>query len=394
MVMDSGILTTLLNSFEESFTGGYAKIYPDAMHLLSILAVLEVAVAAIWWALCEENAVVELLKRVMRIGFFIFLVANYQTLVNSILDGFVTTGLKAGGSSALSLIKDPSAIVRYGLAITQPIFAHNANYSVVKEVTNIADILLTNLAALLIILAFFALAIQVFITYLEFFLVSVLGLILVPFGTCKYTAFMAEKVFGAIISFGVRLMVLAFILAAANPTLASLTPPPDPSIQQVLLLLLTALTIAGLSWHAPGVAAGLIGGSPTLTAGAVAGTGVAAGAALVGAGLAAKGALGAAVSSTRAAAGALGKGGDWGSGGPGSTAKGSAGSSASPADSSFGGFPDAPPGGYAAACEAKPTPKRGSPAPAWAYRLALARQAIPQDAPPGAGMSVPLGGDS
>jgi type IV secretion system protein TrbL len=360
--MDSGILTTLLNTFEESFTGGYSKIYPDALRLLSILAVLEVAVAAIWWALCDENALVEFLKKIMRIGFFIFVVANYQSLVSSILDGFVTTGLKAGGSSSVSLIKDPSAIVRFGLTVTGPIFAHSANYGVVKAVTNIADLLVTSIAALLIILAFFALAIQVFITYLEFFIISVLGLILVPFGTCRYTAFLAEKVFGAIISFGVRLMVLAFILAAATPTLSSLSPPPDPNIQQVLLLLLTALTIAGLAWHAPAVAAGLISGSPTLTAGTVAGTGVSAGAALVSATMAARGGAATIVSATRAAS-AFGKGGDWGGGGgadPGS-------SSANPHKSST---------------------------PHWAYDLSLARQSIPTDSHPKGGMAVPLKPDT
>jgi type IV secretion system protein TrbL len=414
MPLDSGVLTTLLNSFVGDFSGGYARIYPDAMHLLSLLATLEVTIAALWWGFSEENAIGEIVKKIMKIGFFIFVVANYQTLIGAILDGFVFVGLKAGGRSIasatdLSLIKDPSAIVRYGLQITGPIFAHNANYDVVTAAKNLADILLTNLSALLIILAFFALAIQVFITYLEFFLVAVLGLILVPFGAFKHTAFIAEKVFGAIISFGIRLMVLAFILATVQPTLARLTPPPDPSLPQVLLLLLTALTVAGLSWHAPAVASGLISGSPSLTAGTVMGTGLALATGAVGAGVAASAAAGAGLSMTKAAAGAVNRAGAafFGSGeGPsGGTSAGVA--LGSPGGGGEGpGAPVAPPSSgnppatdssgtrsSAPALEASPGGK--SPViPNWAYKMSLAQRALPEDAHPGPGQSVPLGRDS
>jgi type IV secretion system protein TrbL len=398
MALDSGILTTLLNSFVGEFSGGYSRIYPDAMHLLSILATLEVAIAAVWWVLSEGDTIVELLKKIIKIGFFIFVVANYQTLIGSVLDGFVFVGLKAGGRSIssatdLALIKDPSAIVRYGLKITEPIFAHTANYDVLTAAKNLADLLLTNLSALLIILAFFALAIQVFITYLEFFLVAVLGLILIPFGAFRHTAFIAEKVFGAIITFGIRLMVLAFILATVQPTLAQLTPPPDPSLPQVLLLLLTALTIAGLSWHAPAVASGLISGSPSLTAGTVMGTGLAVGTAVAGGAVAANMAAGTGVAVTKAAAAAVNRAGEayFGPGpGPSGGASGSGPAGASPSSlaspaaavrSAGSGQPSA---GAASAAR--------SPAiPNWAYQMSLAQRAIPQDAHPSVGHSAPLG---
>ena len=58
------------------------------------------------------------------------------------------------------------------------------------------------------LVAFFMLAIQVFITYLEFYLVAALSLVLVPFGVFKHTAFIAERAFGSVVSFGVKLMVL------------------------------------------------------------------------------------------------------------------------------------------------------------------------------------------
>lgn len=453
MPLDSGILTDLLNSFVGEFSGGYSRIHPDAMHLLSILATLEVAIAALWWCVSDGETAVELIKKVMKIGFFIFVVANYQTLIACVLDGFVFVGLKAGGRSLasaadLALLKDPSAIVRQGLKIAEPIFVHTANYDVFTAAKNLADLLVTNLAALLIILAFFALAIQVFITYLEFYLMAVLGLILIPFGAFKYTAFLAEKVFGAIITFGVRLMVLAFILATVQPTLDRLTPQPDPSLPQVLLLLLTALTIAGLSWHAPAVASGLVSGAPSLSVGTVAGTGLALGVGAVGAGIAATAAAKTGVAATKAAVGVAqgavhrvgelasrvrrassgdtsagspvaGGGGDTGGGGGGSGggANAAGGDSSASGGGANGGGGDAGVAGMNAGNGAGDTPvgsssskdnsgkdktdtktseqtqQRDGPIPGWAYQLSLAQRILPQETHPGSGQHVPLGRD-
>lgn len=77
--------------------------------------------------------------------------------------------------------------------------------------------------------AYFVLALQIFLTRIEFALISTLGLFLISFGVFKYTAFMAEKVFGAIISFGVKFMVLSFIVSVGLPLMETLSLPEDPS---------------------------------------------------------------------------------------------------------------------------------------------------------------------
>ena len=297
--VEIGTLTTVLNTFETAFTGGYSNIYPDAMDLLSVLATLEVSVAALWWMICEENTLAELLKKMMKIGFFIFVVTKYPYLIKCVVDGFVFIGLKAGGagtgSTAMSLIKDPSAIIKIGFDLAKPIDEAIAHYNP----ANFPKIILAGLAEILVMLAFFSLALGIFITYLEFYLIAVLGLILIPFGTFKYTAFLAEKVFGAIISFGVRLMVLSFILTTAVPVLGSLQMAPNPDFNQVLILFLITATIAGLSWHASSVAGALMSGSPSLSASSMTSPVVAVGAGITAAAMAG-------VSATKAAAGAGG----------------------------------------------------------------------------------------
>lgn len=310
MTPDSGVLTTLLNTFTTAFTGGFGRIYGDAWSLLGILAALELTVAAVWWALTESDALKELLRLAIKVGFFIFVVTKYDWLIDQVLGGFISTGVKAGGAGNVGLMKDPSAIVDYGLFVTEPIFQHIQNYGAVDTLANLPDVIMTGLAGLLLLLAFFALGIQIFITYLEFYLVAVLGLILVPFGVFKYTSFITEKVFGAIISFGMRLMVLSFIVSVSRPVLAGLSLPADPPLQKIMIMFLAVISIAILAWHAPGIAGGLLAGAPSLTAGTGLGVGAAAAVGLAGGGLAAKQAVketaSTAVGATKAAAHGLG----------------------------------------------------------------------------------------
>lgn len=388
--MDTGILTNLSHQFLRVFSLGYSSLLPDARHLLWLLATLEITLAGLWWAFDDGQRIERtLLIKIMQIGFFVWVVSNYRWLIDTILYGFIVTGTKAGGATHTGLLEDPSLIVDYGFAATDPIFKHLKDHYLAA---GLPDLVLSGLAGLLILLAYFAIAAAAFITYLEFYIISVLGLILVPFGVFKHTSFLSEKVFGAVIAYGIRLMVLAFVLAVVEPTLAQVQLPVSPSLSQIFTVFLAAFTIAVLSWHAPGIASGLMAGSPSLGVGTMMSTGLAAGAGIVGLGAAAG--LGSAMSSAKrgigqvvAASGAElshtagtiagGGGGSMSAGTPPPSMSSGPASSSSPAPSSSNSSGTLSSSG-------------GSGMPVWAQNLMLAQHAIPQESHPGAGMSAPV----
>jgi type IV secretion system protein TrbL len=309
MAANPGILTTLLNAFLGVFAGGPGHLASGAARLLFLLGGIELTLAGLWWALKGENIAVGLLQKTLLIGLFGFFVANWPTFINTVLDGFIWSGFTAAGSSpaaGAALIKDPSAIVSQAFVTMQPIEDRINGLSSFQ----LGSLFMYGWAFIFTLVAFFMLAIQVFITYLEFYLVAALSLVLVPFGVLKHTAFIAERAFGSVVSFGVKLMVLSFIIAAAQPVLAGITVPAVPTLQQAYMVLLAALAIAFLAWHAPGIAAGMISGGPSLTAGSAAGfiasstLGALAGAAA--ASSAARSAAAGTVNATKAAANGLG----------------------------------------------------------------------------------------
>src|SRR5712692_4431300 len=277
--MDPGVLTKLLNAFAFVFTGGFAEIMPEALWLLRTLAALELVVVALWWALTQDDALVAFLTKALWFGAFVYLVTTWPTLTRTVVLSFMQTGLLAGGGGlSMADFTNPSTIAKYGLEVTAVIFARISSFSGFSAIKNFPEVLLAGLSALGIVLAFFVMAIQVFITLLEFYLVSMLALILVPFAVFRHTAFLAERAFGMILAFGVKLMVLACITSAMLPVLVTLQLPADPAFKDILSLLLASLALAMLTWHAPSVAAGMMAGAPSLTACTATNTAIAAGA--------------------------------------------------------------------------------------------------------------------
>src|SRR3546814_6832852 len=81
---------------------------------------------------------------------------------------------------------------------------------------NFIQIIVLLFAWAIVLLAFFVLAIQLFITLIEFKLTTLCGFVLIPFGLFGKTAFMAERVLGNVISSGIKVLVLAVIVGIGD----------------------------------------------------------------------------------------------------------------------------------------------------------------------------------
>src|SRR5271156_579848 len=124
MTPNTGILTTLLNAFLSVFSAGPGRLAPAAARILFLMAGIELTLAGIWWVLKGENVLVGLIQKTLLLCLFSFFVANWTTLINTVLDGFVWAGFVASGSNPVAgaaLIKDPSSIIAQAFVVTLPI---------------------------------------------------------------------------------------------------------------------------------------------------------------------------------------------------------------------------------------------------------------------------------
>jgi len=256
------------------------------MSLLGILVGIELTLSGLWWAMSGSDAVKGLIQKLLVIGIFFFFIQQWQMVTTTTMQSFARVGAAAGGASdspGSLVLNDPSTIVAEGLNAIQPLSDKvdaltSGTWTALK---NLGTIMQIGLAMIGILFAFFLIGIQCFLVYLEFYIVAILSLILLPCGVFRHTAFLAEKAFGAVLAHGIKLMVLAFVIAIAQPVLQQITVSPDFSMRDAWCTLLAAMTICFLAWHAPGVAAGLLGGSPSLSAGQAAGAALETGGAIL-----------------------------------------------------------------------------------------------------------------
>ena len=310
--MDLPSLTNVLNFFEAQFIEGRAALLSDTISIMHLMMLLEVVFAGLYWVLGSSADIRAIARKILVIGFFYWTITQYGDLLKWIVDGFLYAGQKAGSGSSVDFatLKDPAKVFMRGMELSKPASSKlladiDSSYFGIPSV----DAVMLMICILITVFSFAVMAIQVFITYLEYLLIATAGFILIPFGIFKPTAFLAERVFGAIISFGIKLMILALIIGVSDKFLQTVILPDTVKWQQAIELSVIALALAFLTLHAPAVAQSLLTGSPHLSLGTIAAT--TAGAGFIGAKAASS--VGSAASgfksSTLAAAGALHGGG-------------------------------------------------------------------------------------
>jgi len=305
-VNDTGVIDTFLGVFTGYIDSGFGLLGGEVAFLSSTLIVIDVTIAALFWAWgADEDVLQRLVKKTLYIGVFAYIIGNFSSLATILFDSFAGLGLKAsGGGMALADFMKPGTVAATGLDAGAPLL--DATEDLVGPVglfTNFPEIMILLVAWLIVVLAFFVLAIQVFVTIIEFKLVTLAGFVLLPFAFFNRTAFMAEKVLGHVISSGVKVLVLAVITGIGTTLFTQFVNAgvgPEPDIEQVMAIALGALTLLGLGIFGPGIANGIVAGGPQLGAGAAAGTALVAGASLAGGAAGAKLAAGAAGSAVAA----------------------------------------------------------------------------------------------
>lgn len=244
------------------------------------------------------------MKKTLFVGVFAYIIGNWNNLARIIFESFAGLGLKASGTgfTTADLLR-PGKVAQTGLDAGRPLLDSISNlmgyWSFFENFIQIACMFL---AWALVLLAFFILAIQLFVTLIEFKLTTLAGFVLIPFGLFGKSAFMAERVLGNVISSGIKVLVLAVIIGIGSTLFSEFTSGfggQNPSIDEAMAIVLAALSLLGLGIFGPGIASGIVSGGPQLSAGAAVGTGLAAGG-MVAAGV---GAVGAAASGGAALAG-------------------------------------------------------------------------------------------
>ncbi|OYR21518.1 P-type conjugative transfer protein TrbL [Brucella pseudogrignonensis] len=297
----AGVIDNFLGVFTRYIDSGFGLLGGEVAFIATTLIVIDVTLAALFWSWnADDDIIARLVKKTLFVGVFAYLIGNWNNLAKIVFDSFAGLGLKASGTgfTAQDLMR-PGKVAQTGLDAARPLLDSISDLmGWVAFFENFIQIACLLFAWALVILAFFILAIQLFVTLIEFKLSTLAGFVLIPFGLFGKTAFMAERVLGNVISSGIKVLVLAVIVGIGSTLFSQFTQGfggQTPSIDDAMAVVLAALSLLGLGIFGPGIASGLVSGGPQLGAGAAVGTGLAAGGMVLAGGAAAGGAAGLAV---------------------------------------------------------------------------------------------------
>jgi type IV secretion system protein TrbL len=280
---NTGVIDQFLGVFTNYIDSGFGLLGGEVGFIATTLIVIDVTLAALFWSWgADEDIMARLVKKTLFVGVFAYLISNWNNLAKIIFESFAGLGLKASGTGfTTAQLMQPGQVAQTGLDASRPLLTAISNLmGYVSFFENFIQIACMLFAWALVLLAFFVLAIQLFVTLIEFKLTTLAGFVLIPFGLFGKSAFMAERVLGNVISSGIKVLVLAVIIGIGSTLFSQFTAGfggATPTIDQAMAIVLAALSLLGLGIFGPGIANGLVSGGPQLGAGAAIGTGLAAG---------------------------------------------------------------------------------------------------------------------
>ncbi|QJU60165.1 P-type conjugative transfer protein TrbL [Sphingomonas sp. AP4-R1] len=275
---DLSVIDEFMAAFIRYIDSGFGLLGGDVSFLSRTLIALDITLAGLFWSLGgEENVLGRLIRKILYVGAFAFILNSFSTLAGIIFRSFAQAGLTAGGGgiSPTDLLK-PGRLAGTGFSAAWPLLEQASKLmGFTSFFDNFLTIAILLVAWVIVILAFFILAVQMFVTIIEFKLSSLAGFILVPFALWNRTSFLAERVLGHVVSSGIKVMVLAVIVGIGSNYFTQFTTAlagQEPDIGQAMSLVLASLALFGLGIFGPGIASGLVSGAPQLGGGAALGS--------------------------------------------------------------------------------------------------------------------------
>jgi len=292
------VLTTLENSVVTAAKGWETTVMNAARSLFWILAGIEIGIAAVWLAINAASLdawFAELVRRIMFIGLFAFILEQGPDFAKAIVDSLFQIGASGGSAS-------PANVFDAGIRVASKM-SEQAKFGLFQDnVLAIAAVF-----AMVVVVVSFSLVAAIFVAVMvETYVGLLAGMIMLGLGGSSFTKDFAVRYLIYAFSVGMKLMALVMIAHIGSEVLLNLAEAPTATSDQFI----TTLAIAGISvvvfiiaMYVPSILQGVVqgasvaGGMEAIRHGAQVGT-FAAGGAFLGASAAGKGA--AAASAARA----------------------------------------------------------------------------------------------
>ncbi len=254
-----------------------------------LLATIEICWAAAIWAFEKDNLnslAVEIIKKIMFIGFFFALLQFAPDWIPSLVNSFQVAGQAASGTSTNTLSTD--SIIAMGLsqagklfgaslgvaaplwAVPQEALGNTIPGAFVAPATATLEMTVCAYVCIGVMISYVIVAAQFFTLKLESSILIGAGAIFLGLGSSSWTKEYVSKYLNYVVNVGVRFLVLILVLSITLNAVGNMPVAPSIDIVDTMKLLAAAILQAILGMKAPEMAGALLSGGIGLSAGSAA----------------------------------------------------------------------------------------------------------------------------
>ncbi|UWU25608.1 P-type conjugative transfer protein TrbL (plasmid) [Rhizobium sp. CB3060] len=234
VAQEGSVLTSLQSQITTAAKGWETTVMDAAKSLFWILATIEIGIAAVWLALQAaslDSWFAELVRRIIFVGFFAFVLRQGPTFAKAVVDSLFQIG--AGGGTA-----SPADVFNAGLAVATKM-SEKIQFGLFED----NALAISAAFAMVVVVISFSLVAAIFVSVMvEMYIGLLAGMIMLGLGGASYTKDFAIRYLIYAFSVGMKLMALVMISRIGSEVLIGLANEPDIGDQ-----FQTALAISGIA---------------------------------------------------------------------------------------------------------------------------------------------------
>ncbi|TCU08661.1 type IV secretion system protein TrbL [Rhizobium sullae] len=255
LAQEGSVLTALQNQVTTAAKGWETTVMDAAKSLFWILATIEIGIAAVWLALQAaslDSWFAELVRRIMFVGFFAFVLAQGPTFAKAVVDSLFQLGADGGTAS-------PADVFNAGLAVATKM-SERVQFGLFED----NALAISAAFAMVVTVIAFSLVAAIFVSVMvEMYIGLLAGMIMLGLGGSSYTKDFAVRYLIYAFSVGMKLMALVMISRIGSEVLIGLANQPDigDQFQTALAIAGIAVVVFIIAMYVPSIMQGVVQGA-------------------------------------------------------------------------------------------------------------------------------------
>ena len=255
LAQEGSVLTSLQTQITTAAKGWETTVMDAAKSLFWILATIEIGIAAVWLALQTaslDSWFAELVRRIMFVGFFAFVLTQGPTFAKAVVDSLFQIG--AGGGTA-----SPADVFNAGLTVATKMSA-KVQFGLFED----NALAISAAFAMVVTVIAFSLVAAIFVSVMvEMYLGLLAGMIMLGLGGSSFTKDFAVRYLVYAFSVGMKLMALVMISRIGSEVLIGLANEPDigDQFQTALAIAGIAVVVFIIAMYVPNIIQGVVQGA-------------------------------------------------------------------------------------------------------------------------------------